>query len=92
MKKLWIIPILALLLVGCGSEKSLETVGDVQDTPVIPTMQRILLQLPQELSAPVLQSEKTGTLYICDDYTVMVQTVTGGDLDKTVRTVTGMNR
>ena len=92
MKKLWVIPILALLLAGCGGEKTLETVGDVEEAPVVATMQRVLLQLPEELSSPVLQSEKTGTLYICDDYSVTVQTVNAGDLNKTIYNVTGMNR
>lgn len=92
MKKLWVIPILAFLLAGCGSEKTLETVSDAEETPVIATQQRVLLQLPQELSAPVLQSEKTGTLYICDDYSVTQQTVSSGDLDKTIRNATGMDR
>ena len=92
MKKLWVIPILALLLAGCGGEKALETVSDGEDTPVIATEQRVLLQLPQELSSPVLQSEKTGTLYICDDYSVTVQTVAAGDLNATIRNATGMNK
>lgn len=92
MKKLWVIPILALLLAGCGGEKTLETVGDVSDTPVVAAEQRVLLQLPKELSAPVLQSEKTGTLYVCDDYSVTVQTVDAGDLNATIRNATGMNR
>lgn len=92
MKKLWVIPILALLLAGCGSEKSLETVGDVVEAPVVATQQRVLLQLPQELSSPVLQSEKTGTLYLCDDYSLTQQTVAAGDLNQTIRNATGMNR
>lgn len=92
MKKLWVIPILALLLAGCGGEKALETVSDEQETPVVATEQRVLLQLPEELSAPVLQSEKTGTLYVCDDYSVTVQTVDAGDLNETIRNATGMNR
>jgi len=92
MRKLWVIPILALLLAGCGGEEVRETVSDVQDAPVVVTEQRVLLQLPEELSAPVLQSEKTGTLYVCDDYSVTVQTVAAGDLNATVRNATGMNR
>lgn len=92
MKKLWVIPILALLLAGCGGEKTMETVSDVEDTPVVSAEQRVLLQLPKELSAPVLQSEKTGTLYICDDYSVTVQTVASGDLNATIRNATGMNK
>lgn len=92
MKKLWAIPILALLLAGCGGEKSLETVGDVPDAPAVATEQQVLLQLPEELSSPVLQSEKTGTLYLCDDYSVTVQTVDAGDLNATIRKATGMSR
>ena len=92
MKKLWVIPILALLLAGCGGEQTLETINDTEDAPVVATQQRVLLQLPEELSSPVLQSEKTGTLYICDDYSVMVQTVSAGDLNATIRNATGMNR
>ena len=92
MKKLWVLPILALLLAGCSGENALETVSDVEETPVVSVMQRILIQLPQELTAPVLQSEKNGALYICDDYSVTVQTVASGDLNETVRNATGMNR
>ena len=43
MRKLWVIPILALLLAGCGSEKNLETLSDVEEAPVVATMQRVLL-------------------------------------------------
>ena len=92
MKKLWVIPILALLLAGCGGEKTLETGTDAVDAPVAATMQQVLVQLPEELSSPVLQSEKTGTLYICDDYSVTVQTVSAGDLNATIRNATGLNR
>ena len=92
MKKLWVITILALLLVGCSGKETLETISDTEDAPVVATQQRVLLQLPEELSSPVLQSEKTGTLYICDDYSVTVQTVSAGDLNATIRNATGMNR
>lgn len=92
MKKLLVIPLIVLLLSGCGGEETRETISDVQDTPVSATMQRVLVQLPEELSAPALQSEKAGKLYLCDDYSVTVQTVESGDLDKTLRTATGMGR
>lgn len=91
MKKLLIIPLLAMLLAGCGGEKTMETISDVQAAPVAATMQRVQLQLPPELSAPALQSQENGTLYLCDDYSVTVQTVDSGDLQKTVRNVTGMD-
>lgn len=91
MKKIWWILLLALFLVGCGKEKSLETIGDVQDTPVIVTMQQPLVQLPPQMSTPVLESEESGKLFLCDDYSVTLQTVSGGDLSETIRNATGMN-
>ena len=70
----------------------LETVADVPVEPVVSAVQRIQVQLPPELSAPALQSQQTGTLYLCDDYSVTVQTVESGDLAKTIRNATGMDR
>ena len=92
MKKLWIIPLLALLLAGCGGKPVRETVSDVPVVPVISVARRILIQLPAELSAPTLQSEETGALYICDDYSVTIHTVEAGDLNRTIRETTGMER
>ncbi len=92
MKKLWVIPLLVLLLAGCGKKQALETITDIEDTPVVAAMQRIQVQLPPELSAPALQSEETGTLYLCNDYSVTVQTVEAGDLQRTIRNATGMDK
>ncbi len=91
MKKLWVIPLLAMLLAGCGKEQMLETVTDVQAEQVAAVAQRIQVQLPPELSAPVLQDAES-TLYLCDDYSVTVQTVEAGDLQKTIRNATGLDK
>jgi len=90
MKKLWILLPLALLLVGCGGKGVQETVSDVPAEPVVAMQRRIQVQLPQELSTPTLQEESAGQLYLCDDYSVTVQTVSAGDLQKTIRNATGM--
>ena len=92
MKKFWAIPIIALLLAGCGGERSLETISDVQDTPVVSTTQQILVQLPPELSTPALQNGENGTLYLCEDYSVVVQTLEGGDLARTIHSATGLKK
>jgi len=92
MKKIWIIPLLVALLAGCSKQPALETVTDVPYTPVISTVQRILVQIPPELSSPALQSEQAGKLYLCDDYSVTIQTVESGDLEKTIRNATGMQK
>ncbi len=92
MKKIWVIPLLVLLFAGCGKEKPLETVTDVPDTPVLASMQKVLIELPSHLSAPALQDGETGTLYLCDDYSLAMQTVSAGDLEKTIRDATGMKK
>ena len=89
MKKLVYVLLIALLLSGCGKETTLETVADVQDTPASAIMQRVILQLPPELSQPTLESEEFGTLYMCDDYSVTLHTVSSGDLKKTILDTTG---
>lgn len=91
MKKLWVIPLLALLLMGCSKKQTLETISDVQAAPVVAIAQRIQMYLPPELSAPVLQGE-AGSLYLCDDYSITVQTVEAGDLQRTIRNATGMDK
>jgi len=89
MKKLWVIPLIALVLAGCGREKTLETITDTPNIPVVSAVQRIQVYLPAELSTPVLQDETAGTLYLCDDYALTVQTVSGGNLEKTIHNATG---
>lgn len=91
MKKIWVMLLMAILLAGCGKDGALETVSDVQAEPVAAVAQRIQVQLPAELSAPALQNEES-TLYLCDDYSVTVQTVAAGDLQKTIRNATGLNK
>lgn len=92
MKKLWVILLIALLLAGCGKGKTLETVSDVLTEPVVATVQHIRVNLPPEISTPALQSQENGTLYLCDDYSVTVQTLQSGNLEQTIRTVTGLDK
>ena len=77
-----------LVLSGCGNAVDLETVNDVYIQPE-EQPQQVLLELPQLTYVPVLQSEGQDRLYLCDGYTVCIQTLAGGDLDRTLRTVTG---
>ena len=92
MKKLWIILFVALLLCGCGKGNAVETVSDIPTEPVMAMVQNIRVNLPPELSTPALQSQEGGKLYLCDDYSVMVQTLQAGDLSQTIRTITGMDK
>lgn len=92
MKRLFIVFLVVIFLTGCGKKPVLESVSDVLTAPAATVMRRVQIQLPPELSAPVMQDEQSGTLYLCDTYSVTLQTVESGDLEKTIRKVTGMDK
>lgn len=87
MKKLGILLGLLLLLTGCGGNEVFENVEDVY-APITQTPMKLSLHLPDS-SAVTTVSGNSGTLYVCDDFTVAVETFQGGDLQRTVKTVTG---
>lgn len=88
MKKVWIVLVLALLLAGCGAEETMETVADEAVQAVSAQPREIRVDLPEEAVLPAMESD-SGVLYMCRDYDVSMQTLDGGDLEKTIRTVTG---
>lgn len=92
MKKLCCVLLVAIMLTGCGVQSAFETIGDMLDTPVMALKREVRLQLPKEATAPALQSEDGGKLYLCDGYTLTVQTLSAGDLDRTMREVTGFSK
>lgn len=92
MKKCWISLVLLVLLTGCGAQETLETVKDVPVQPVSATVQQVLLELPEGLAAPTLENAEQGQLYVCDNYTLSVQTVQSGDLEKSLRMATGFSK
>ena len=92
MKKICLILLAMLLLSGCSKKDALETVSDVLDTPAIASLKRVQLQLPPELSTPVLEGEEIGSLYMCDTYSLTLQTAQSGDLKKTILDTTGLDQ
>lgn len=84
--------LLVLLLSGCSVQPTFETISDQMDAPVVAQMRQLQLTLPKEATAPTLQSEENGMLYLCDGYTLTVQTMDAGDLDATLRALTGFSR
>lgn len=92
MKKLWAVLILATLLAGCGAKQTFETVSDLNDVSAMAQMQQVELSLPEEAATPSMENPDAGKLYLCDGYTLTVQTLESGDLDKTLRQLTGYGR
>ena len=79
-----------LLLGGCGAEETLETVADEWVEPVLAPAREIRVSLPEEV-APVAE-DTSGALYIASDYEIHIQTLAGGDLDETIRSISGYDR
>ena len=91
MKQLWIIGALCLLLAGCGGQETMETISDDLVTPVLAQPRKITLELPEDAVTPVLEGDSE-QLYFTDEYQILVETVSGGDLDATVRSLSGCDR
>lgn len=92
MKKCLILILAALLLTGCSAEETMETVSDVYIQPVMGTMQQAVVSLPVDASVSVLENEDTGTIYLCDGYTVTLNSLPGGNLEQTLRQTTGFGK
>ena len=92
MKKYGMMFLAALLLAGCGQVEAAETVADLWEEPIsVAAPRETRLELPGEAVACAMESD-TGRLYFGDGYEVMVQTLTGGDLDATILELTGFER
>lgn len=89
VKKLWVLAVLMLILSGCDAAETFETVWDLWEEPEIQPVRQVRVTLPDESVAPVFSATESGRLYLCDDYTVTVETMIAGDLDATFRAVTG---
>lgn len=87
--KRWLCCLLpVLLLCGCGADETLETVADEWLVPVMAQPREVTLRLPENLVMPVLE-EADRRMYLGKDYEIMVETMASGDLDATLRSLTG---
>lgn len=92
MKKCWMLAVLMLCLTGCGAQETFETLGDEIVQSAAALQQTVSVILPDGAVTDVMETASTGKLYLCDGYSVTVQTLEAGDLDRTLRTVTGFSR
>lgn len=90
MKKKLVFIVLAALLAGCyPAQETFETVADVYAVPAAAFAREIKVDLPYEATVLALKDEDAGSIYFCNDYTVTIQTAAAGDLDGTIRSLTG---
>ena len=92
MKRILAGLLLSMFLTGCSAQDTMETISDILDVSVVANVQQVQLSLPEEAAMATLENEDAGKLYLCDGYSVTVQTMESGDLDRTLRQVTGFSR
>ena len=91
MRKTIVLFLLSLLLTGCGTQETFETVEDIIPVEPVAVPQQFFVSLPEEAATPSFQDESGGELYVCDGFTVSKQILTAGDLEKTVSTLSGQS-
>lgn len=89
MKKWIMMALTALMLTGCAAAPTFETLGNISHSnPSAPVQRQVLLELPDDAAEPVM-ADDSDTMYICDNYTIVLQTMEAGDLTATVRSLCG---
>ena len=87
----WLVVLLALVLCGCRTQETFETISDEPVEQVMAIPREISVRLPDSAVAPVLESEER-QVYFCEDYEIVIETLASGDLDATLRSISGFGR
>lgn len=91
MKRLLWMVLLAGLLCGCRAEETMETVNDEWIVPVMVQPREISVRLPDQILAPVMEQDGR-RLYMGQSYEIMLETFDSGDLDNTIRILSGYEK
>ncbi len=78
-----------LLLCGCATDV-FETVGDGENVAAVAQAAQLMLELPEDAAAQTMDGTN-GTLYFCEEYEIMVETFGSGDMQRTVKALTGFD-
>ena len=91
MRKFVFILVLVLCLAGCADAPVMETVADGIVQPVAAEPKEMFVWLPEEAAAQTMADGQTGECYTWGDCEVRIQTLTGGDIRATLRSLTGLD-
>lgn len=90
MKKL-LVCFVMILLCGCSVPTSFEAVEDVIPSADLSAAQEIQITFPDDAVVETMESP-AGTCYLCDEYTVSVQVLPGGNLEESLQALTGLTK
>ena len=89
MKIVIILLVLTMLLSGCGAQETFETVQDILPVEQVISPQQFFVNLPEDAATPTFQDGDKEQMYVCQDYCITKQILEGGDMQKTLMSVTG---
>lgn len=90
MKRMIVLMTVLGLLSGCGAAETYELVTDEPVQQVSAQPREMHFFLAEETAMPVMETD-SGKLYLCGEYDVMSQIFDGGDLERTIRQVSGFS-
>lgn len=91
VKKCCLLLVLVLLLCGCGAEETFETVADEWAAPAMAQPRQISVRLPDNGVVPVLENEEQ-QVYLAEDYELVIENRSAGDLNATVQAISGYGK
>lgn len=86
--KILLCVLMIALLSGCGVQETYETIADEAVQSVMASPKQILVDLPGDALAPVLETAGE-QVYLSQDYEIIIETVNAGNLAQTVEALSG---
>lgn len=90
MKKAWLILVMCLFLWGCAPAE-LETMTDTDDAAVMAEPVEMTIALPEGASLLTMENAES-KYYFCQGYDVAVEVMPSGNLDGTIKNITGYGK
>ncbi len=90
MKKAWLILVLCIVLSGCAPAE-LETMTDTDADAVMAEPVEVSISLPEDASVLTMENAES-KYYFCQGYDVAVEIMPSGNLDGTIKTITGYGK
>ena len=91
MKKMIALLLLTVFLTGCGAEETFEVIEDEIPAEPVVSPQQFVVSLPDDTLTPTFQSDSE-ELYVCEEYTISKQITQSGDLENTIKMISGKSR
>ena len=90
MRKMIVVLISVLMLAGCGSTQTLETIADEPVLAVSAEQREVKVELPDDAAVMTMSCDNK-TIYLCGGYEICFEVLDAVDLDRTTKQVTGFH-